>query len=192
MNDIFLLWYFNVGEYTGENPSHLILVCSRWESSLLQPTWQYNLPSQYQKCYIIFLYRVIHSPRTECAIAVFHRHATVTHVIFWKISWESLARFRNARERESERESEGKKTFRIFFFLYSLVAIDGPYVIWLYVVIGIMDSRSGLTGANNSFVLSFRIRIVKYSSKEIIISCSRFSFSFILWALKSSTYSVWR
>ena len=160
----FALWILCI-EYTGENPSHLIIVCSRGESSLLQPTWQYNLPSQYQKCYIIFLYRIIHSARTECAIAVFHRHTTLPMLSFKKISWESLARFRNAREREKERERErGEKTFRIFFFMYSLVFLC------------VVSSHT----------------VVKYSSKEIIISCSRFSFSFILWALKSSTYSVWR
>ena len=112
----FALWILCI-EYTGENPSHLIIVCSRWESSLLQPTWQYNLPSQYQKCYIIFLYLIIHSPRSECAIAVFHRHATLPMAICYllKNSWESLATFKNARETERERERVRGKNISDFF-----------------------------------------------------------------------------
>lgn len=114
----FALWILCI-EYTGENPSHLIIVCSRWESSLLQPTWQYNLPSQYQKCYIIFLYLIIHSPRSECAIAVFHRHATLPMAICYLLkNILSLSRHLRMQERQKERERErkwGEKTFRIFF-----------------------------------------------------------------------------
>jgi len=155
----FALWILCI-EYTGENPSHLIIVCSRWESSLLQPTWQYNLPSQYQKCYIIFLYR-IHSPRTECAIAVFHRHATIiTHMLSFEKYLESIWRDLGMQEREKERERARGKNISDFFLYVFLSCYRWTicdWVMWLSLWIAGPACNDVFTGANNSFALSFRI-----------------------------------